>query len=364
MKILLDIGHPAHVHYFRNFMKIMGEKGHTFFVTARDKEVTFSLLNTYKIPFISRGKGKTGFIGKILYIFHGDWVIIKSALKFKPNIFLSFGSSYAAHAAFILRIPHITLDDTEHAVLEHIMCFPFSSVILTPDSYLKDLGKKQLRYNGFIELCHLHPKYFIPDSSILKTLGLNIEDKFVIIRFVSWQASHDFGAAGLDFNTKLKLVNELSKYAKVFISCEGDLPEEFEKNRLNIPPEKMHDVLSFASLYIGEGATMASESAVLGTPAIYVNSLVLGYCNDEEKKYHLIFNYRNSDGVINKAIELINTPNLKKQWHQLAEAMIEDRIDVTAFIVWFVENYPGSYKKMKENPDDVQKQFRILINAI
>ncbi len=69
MKIHLDIGHPAHVHYFRNFIKIMTEKGHTFSVTARDKEVTFTLLDKYKIPYTSRGKGKTGFIGKVSYIF-------------------------------------------------------------------------------------------------------------------------------------------------------------------------------------------------------------------------------------------------------------------------------------------------------
>ena len=35
----------------------------------------------------------------------------------------------------------------------------------------------------------------------------------------------------------------------------------------------MHNALKYASLFVGEGATMASECAILGTPAIYVNSL-------------------------------------------------------------------------------------------
>ena len=28
MRILIDIGHPAHVHYFRNFVRAMEERGH------------------------------------------------------------------------------------------------------------------------------------------------------------------------------------------------------------------------------------------------------------------------------------------------------------------------------------------------
>ena len=40
LKIFVDIGHPAHVHYFRNFIKLMQDKGHEFFVSARDKEVS------------------------------------------------------------------------------------------------------------------------------------------------------------------------------------------------------------------------------------------------------------------------------------------------------------------------------------
>ena len=31
--------------------------------------------------------------------------------------------------------------------------------------------------------------------------------------------------------------------------------------------------------------------------------------------------------------------------------MLVDKIDVTAFMVWFIENYPTTVKIMKENPD-------------
>ncbi len=39
MRILVDIGHPAHVHFFKNFIWEMEKRGHEFIVTARDKDV-------------------------------------------------------------------------------------------------------------------------------------------------------------------------------------------------------------------------------------------------------------------------------------------------------------------------------------
>ena len=113
----------------------------------------------------------------------------------------------------------------------------------------------------------------------------------------------------------------------------------------------MHDVLAFAALFFGEGATMASECAMLGVPSIYVNSLEVGYCTEEEEKYNLVYNFRNSEGVLEKAIELLNTPNLKQEFQKRCQKMLADKIDVTAFMGWFIENYPDSVKIMKGNPD-------------
>jgi hypothetical protein len=42
---------------------------------------------------------------------------------------------------------------------------------------------------------------------------------------------------------------------------------------------------------------------------------------------------------------------LQKEWQQKREIMLKDKIDVTAFLVWFVENYPESKEIMKENSD-------------
>ena len=71
-----------------------------------------------------------------------------------------------------------------------------------------------------------------------------------------------------------------------------------EKYKIPIPPERMHDALYYSSLYIGEGATMASECAVLGTPAIYANNLSAGTLEEQRSKYGLVFYCKNSNEII------------------------------------------------------------------
>jgi len=350
MKILIDIGHPAHVHYFRNFIKIMQEKKHTLLVVARDKEVSQDLLKRYNIAYVTRGKGGIGFLGKIIYLVKTNFILLFKALSFKPDIFLSFSSPYAAQVSWVLRKPHIGFTDTEHAKLGNFAFMPFTSHIITPKAFLSELGDKHIKFNGFMEQCYLDSKYFTANDDVSSLLKIEKNDKYILLRFVSWGAVHDTGHSGLSDSAKLEIIETLSKNYKIFISAEAELPLKFMKYKLNISSDKMHDVLKNATLFIGEGATMASECAVLGTPAIYVNSLSAGTLIAQEKSGS-IFGFRNSDGVLEKALEILDMKNLKEKFQENKNILLKESIDVTAFIVWFIEDYPNSAKIIKENPN-------------
>jgi len=354
MKILIDIGHPAHVHYFRNFIRIMNVKHHQIFVVARSKDVTQELLSNYKIPFLGRGYGANTLIGKLLYFFKATHSILRQSLKFKPDLLLSV-APYTPLVSKILGIPSISVNDTEHAKFQNLFRNHISDCLLTPSCYINNLGRKQFRFNGYLELCSLHPNYYQPDPSVLDLLNIRNGEKFIVLRFVSWAASHDMGHSGVSIEMKRKIVAELRKYAKVFISSEGKLPEDLENYRIEISPEKMHDVLFYATLLLGESATMASECAVLGTPAIFIDDDGRGYTEEQEKQYGLVFNYseRSSDQekALEKAIQLVNSSNIPAQWQKRRQRMLTDKIDVTAFMVWFIENYPKSAKIMRQDPD-------------
>ena len=356
MRILIDIGHPAHVHYFRNFIKLMQEKKHEFFVSARDKEVSQVLLEKYNIKYYNRGKGSKSLLGKLLYLIKADVVLLMKSIKFKPDILISFASPYAAHVSKIIGKPHIALTDTDKAKLGILSFAPFTKTILTPNSFKKDFNKKHIRFNGFMELCYLHPSFYKPNPSILSELGLSLNEKFILFRFVSFNANHDIGQAGFDIQTKIKLITLLSDKYKILISSESDLPKELKPYQIKISPEKIHDVMAFATLFIGEGATMASECAMLGTPAIYVNTLTAGTI-EEQEQYGLLYSYRNSEGVLEKALELLNNANLKETFQTRRQQMLAEKIDVTAFMVWFIENYPQSAQIMQDNPE-YQNRFK------
>jgi predicted glycosyltransferase len=162
MRVLIDIGHPAHVHIFKNIVFNMQEKGHVFFFTVREGENETILLDKYGFNYQKIGNKRKGTINKILGIFIFSWRIIKVANNFKPDLFLSHGSMYAGYASLFVRKPHIALEDTGN--MEQIrLSLPVSNVVLSPDVLPVDLGKKHIRYRGYHELMYLTPKYFNPD---------------------------------------------------------------------------------------------------------------------------------------------------------------------------------------------------------
>lgn len=327
----------------------MQHKGHEFLVSARNKEVSQSLLSNYDIPYFDRGRGSNNLLGKVAYVVKADSLIYRVAMNFKPDLILSFASPYAAHVAKFMNKPHISFTDTEKAKLGILSFSPFTDCIITPDAFNGSFGAKHIRFRGFMELCYLHPKYFQLNQLILSELDITENESFALLRFVSWGANHDIGQTGIPDSDKIKLVRRLTRNMKVYISSEGNMPDELNKYKIQILPQDMHSVLAFASIYIGEGATMASESAMLGTPAIYVNSLTSGTI-EAQQRYGLLFSYRNFSKVISKVDELLCIQNLKQEFSNRRGSMLKDQIDVTSFMVWFIENYPVSFRIMSENP--------------
>lgn len=346
MKILIDIGHPGHVHLFRPFAQVMQRKGHKILFTCRQKEFEIELLKAADFDFISFGKHYKTKRGKLWGLVKFDFLMWKTAKKFKPDIFLSHGSIYAAHASFFIRKPHISMEDSGN--MEQIRLYlPFTKAVLTPFELPEELGCKQIRYHSYHELAYLHPKYFRPERMELQNLGINESDEFALLRFVSWNATHDVGQGGFSDSVKIKIADIISRDMKVFISSEGTVPDILKEFLIKINPEIMHHVLSFASIVVSEGATMASEAGVLGTPTIYVNSLPRCY-NEDQEKYGTVFNFRSEEGVLDKIKELLISTNKKDNLNQ---KIIDDKIDLTALLVWFISEWPKSFKMMKENPN-------------
>ena len=331
MNILIDIGHPAHVHLFRCFAHDMENAGHRVMFTCRDKEFEIALLKAEGFDFKCFGKKYKSTIGKIWGLLKFDLMEFCTCLKFKPDVLLSHGSMYAAHAAWIYHKPHISFEDTYN--FEQIRLYePFTAAILTGDYEHPFISKKEIHYAGYHELAYLHPNRFTPDESVLNEIGVKKGDKYVLLRFVSWNATHDKGHKGMSYENKLKAVNEFSKYAKVFISSEKELPEELKKYKLPTSPEKIHSVMAFASMIFGESATMVSEGVVLGVPGVYIDNTGRYYTTEQEKRYGMCFNFSESEEdqekAIKKGLEILHG-QIDLSGYQ---SLLNDKIDVTTFL--------------------------------
>ena len=211
-------------------------------------------------------------------------------------------------------------------------------------------------FDSFMELSSLHPRYFKPNEAFLKKLNISTSEPYILIRFVSWEANHDIKYKGIKYSEKKLLINTLKKHYKILISSEQKLPEEFKEHAINITPEMIHHILAYAVLFIGEGATMASECAMLGTPAIYVNPITSGTI-EEQEKLGLLFSYRNFNGILEKSFELLSNDNIKSEFQNRRMKLLANKIDITAFMVWFIENYPESFDQLRTN-SQIQHRFK------
>ncbi len=339
MKILFDIEHPAHVHYFKNVISILKGRGHNIIITAIDKDITFQLLKQYDLSFVSLGKHYKSIFKKVFALIRNELKLIFISFKHKPDIYVSFHSPYPAHVGFLFRKKVIGITDTEHAKVSNFLTNPFSDIILTPDCFLKDLGKNHIKFNALIELSYLHPNYFKPNKDILDLLEIGKDEKYSILRFISWDAMHDRGQYGLTLEVKRKAVRELSKFGKVFISSEDKLPDDLKKYKLNIPHEMIHDALYYAALFFGESGTMATESAILGTPTVRVSTLakLLGNFKELNDKYDLVNYFDDSNLGLSKCIEILNDKNSKNKWKDKSEKFINDKVDITKYLVDLLE---------------------------
>lgn len=338
MRILIDITHPAHVHFFKNAALIWKKHGHDVRFVARDKEITLRLLEGLNIQYTKLSHIRKGLLGLTIELIEHDFHLIQFVKRFKPDIMLNIGGTFIVHVGKLLGIKTCVFTDTEHAKLSNAITFPFATWICTPTCFDGDLGDKHIKYDGYQELAYLHPNYFQPNPTILNKLEIKTEERYFLLRFISWGASHDIGKQGIVTENKVRLVHGLEKYGKVLITSESSLPDELTPYQISVSPIHIHDLLFYAFMYIGEGATMATEAALLGTPSVYINPLSSGNLAEIIERYRLIVHVPNGNSAYHQIIDLAANNKLGKIQQSRRDSLIREKIDVTTWMVKLIES--------------------------
>ncbi len=333
MRIIFDVNHAGHVHFIKNAYKILQSRGHDCHIVASDKPLVYDLLDEYNLPYYPMGSIGITLFAKFWKLIKHDLKLLWFCIKNKPDVILGIVAIRGSHVSKLLRFRSIVFTDTEHAKKQIALFKPFASEIHTPNWFTTDIGKKQIRYNGFHELAYLHPNHFTPRDNVFNLLGLNNGDPFFILRFVAWDATHDKNQYGLTLDTKRALVRFLSTKGKVFISSEYPLEDEFTSMAFQIPFSYLHDALFYADFVISEGATTACESAILGVPTIYVNSLRLGYMSYLEDQFQLLYNIQDKEVILERVTTLLSDPNVTDIWMKRKSHFLSTQIDTTDYII-------------------------------
>lgn len=377
MNILFVTGHPAQVHNFRNVRNELHKRGHKVFWLTTPKDIATNLLNTYDIPYELLHKPSANIVSKACTLLRNVLSEIKYIRRNKIDIAITRLCPYTAIAAKLCQIKHITISDTELGAKSLKFFSNLADCVAVLDCFWMKLREDEIRFPGNIEIFYLHPNRFAP-APIWDLLQIEPDTRFAIVRFVKWDAWHDTElVGGFTLDQKRELVTRLQRHMRVFISSESELPADLEPYRIQIPIERMHDVQAAAALFVGESATMASESVVLGTPAIYIDEVGRGY-TDEEAREQLLWMYRPvpsrdelkpnepdwiAGGVkecIEKAEEIASSSFDTTQYAQRHKNWIATKIDCTAFLTWFIEHYPQSAEQTKANQENAEfwAQFR------
>jgi predicted glycosyltransferase len=341
MRVLFDIVHPAHVHFYRHLIGELETAGHATAVVARDTDVTTDLLRWYGIPHeVVTGAGRSGLAGLAVELVRRDWALVRAARRFGADVILTRNPA-GVQAARIRGIRGVFDTDDGSAVGIHFhVAAPFAHVITAPDCITERLGRRRVAYPSYKPLAFLHPCRFSPDPAVRSELGVGGHEPYVVLRLVAFKSSHDRRCRGLDPALTHRLIDRIEPRGRVFISSESPLPADLERWRVPVAPHRLHDALAYATACVTDGQSMAGEAAVLGVPSLRYSTTTgrLAVFEDIRRRYGLVEEFGpGEEAAFLRAAEVLVAEADRDRWQVCREKLLEDKCDLTAWMLDFLE---------------------------
>lgn len=333
MNILFDMGHPAHFHLFKNFIKYLKTEGHVVTIVTRDKDINISLLDNSGFEYSTLTKAKTGTLGLGYELLMRDYKVWRLHMKHKfqmgfgTSVSIAHLSAITGHKSFVF-----SEDDDDIVPLYANLTYPFATKILVPHGLRGGLCKKKRVYhNSLHELAYLHPNNFQPSLDVIKKYNLE-PYKYVLIRNSALTAHHDDNAQGINQD----LWNDIAALLKDY-----KIVQSKENNKSHqIKPWDMHHVLAFAKMIISDSQSMTMEAANLGVPSIRYNTFVGRItCMEElENKYELTYGFKpgQESAMIQKVKEFL-VQDTRAVWSEKLNRLLSDKEDFNAWLIKFFE---------------------------
>jgi predicted glycosyltransferase len=365
MRFLFYLVHPAKFHFHKVQINTLKAKGHNVDIVINTKDILEDLVKeegweyTNLFPKSRKIKGLHVYISAAISLFLSIYRLWKYTRKKQYDIFI--GDSLVYLGRFKGITSFYPTDDVLTAVPEQVTWFIPAHYIIAPQ--ITDIGRyksKKIAYKGYKALAHLHPNHFKPDLSKLPA-DLRIGLPYFLIRCTGFGATHDINKTGITDELLFKLETLLLPHGKILITSERQLPESLAQYKLNIKKNDMTHYIAFAKIFIGDSTTMSTEAAVLGTPSVEFDEYFyeIEQMIELEQKYKLVHCFRTNQQseMLIKVDELLNASNLNEIYKSRRNILLDESIDVSAFLIWLFENHPNSTESYFSNPT-IQDKFK------
>ncbi|HWQ82328.1 MAG TPA: DUF354 domain-containing protein [Ignavibacteria bacterium] len=342
MKIAIDIGHPAHVNFFKVAARRLLNDGHNVTIIYLDRGqlplIVKEEFKEFKLVRIGLHRGS-----KLSVIFDANlrrfFQLFKYLNKNRFDIGLGVGSFNFGGVLKLFSLPNLQFDDDPERGLNTILEKLTATQLFFPP-IIENYGNIR-NFKALKEWAYLSPKYFTPNPSVLEEYGLKVKD-YVFIREIS---TGSLNYSKQKANIIATFARDFDKSENVILSLENKKKAGYYPDKWQIleePIKDIHSIIYYSKLVISSGDSMAREGAMLGVPSIYCGFRNMKANRILENK-NILFHVKPGD-VVERVLQLKKMNYLEINQKKFREDLKAEWSDVSELIYDAVMKYINNGK--------------------
>jgi predicted glycosyltransferase len=280
MRIWIDLDNSPHAHFFAPIVRRLEKAGYEVVITARRFGQVEEIAQSHGLRYVVIGRHRTPrfFFMRAMATVVRALRLALYGLRRRPAIAVNHGSRAHVIAAWLLRIPVLTIYDYEF--VSSAVFSRMATKILLPDAIpastleLQHIDtRKVIRYPGFKENVYLSGLRI--STAVLDDLKLDPRRLIITVRPPATWAHYHNDHSEVLFRTLVERLREEEDSQVIVLPRTREQGETLRNSYgMRSPPFRVFDhavdalsLMAHSDAVLSGGGTMTREAAILGTPA-------------------------------------------------------------------------------------------------
>ena len=280
MQIWIDLDNSPHAQFFPPIIRRLEEAGYEILLTARRFGQVEEIAQSHGLSYVVIGEHRTPrrFLTRASATVRRALRLAAFARKSRPDIAVNHGSRAQVMAAWLLRIPVMTIYDYEFVHSELFsrlatkLLLPETVPSLTLERQRVNMNKV-IRYPGYKENVYLSGWH--DSDGVMRELGLDPERLIITVRPPASWAHYQDPFSDVLFAALVERLRDHPDAQVVVLPRTRDQGERIRRAyNMHSPPFNVSDrsvdalsLMARSDAVLSGGGTMAREAAIIGTPA-------------------------------------------------------------------------------------------------